>query len=107
MAVHKDTPETDIVSNAATGNRLRKRTSLPVMRRVRIFLAVHRFDDLVYYRRIEREAFLLLCGLRDGLPIMDALGLAFADTRLKEQQLAEKVQEYFAHAAELGWFCKP
>ncbi|QHN04298.1 DUF2063 domain-containing protein [Granulicella sp. WH15] len=107
MAVHKDTPDTDIVSNASTGNRLRKRTSLPIMRRGRVFLAVHRFDDLVYYRRIDREAFQLLSGLRNGLSIMEALSIAFADTRLKEQQLAEKVQEYFAHAAELGWFCKP
>jgi hypothetical protein len=34
---------------------------------------VHRFDDLVYYRRIEREAFRMLSALRDGSSISDAI----------------------------------
>jgi hypothetical protein len=107
MAVHKDVPETDIVSNAAIGGRQRKRVLLPPMRRNPIFLAVHRFEDLVYYRRIEQEAFRLLTALRDGSSILEAIGNAFADTKFGEDRLAVKVQEYFAHAAELGWFCRP
>jgi hypothetical protein len=77
------------------------------MHRAPIFLAVHRFEDLVYYRRIEQEAFRLLTALRDGSSILEAIGNAFADTKFGEDRLAVKVQEYFAHAAELGWFCRP
>jgi hypothetical protein len=107
MAVHRETPETDIVSNASLGRKQRKKLSLPPMRRTRIFLAVHRYDGLVYYRRIDREAFRLLSGLRRGLSILGAIGAAFAESNFDEDQLAAKVQEYFAHAAELGWFCRP
>jgi hypothetical protein len=107
MAVHKETPETDIVSNAAAERKQRKKLSLPTMHRAPIFLAVHRFEDLVYYRRIEQEAFRLLTALRDGSSILEAIGNAFADTKFGEDRLAVKVQEYFAHAAELGWFCRP
>jgi len=106
MAVHKDTPETDIVSNAATGRKQRKKVPLPSMRRTPTFLAVHRFDDLVYYRRIEREAFRMLSALRNGSSISHAIESAFHDSDLAEEHLAMKVQEYFTHAAQLGWFCR-
>jgi len=106
MAVHRDTPETDIVSNAAMGRKQRNRVPLPPMRRTPIFLAVHRFDDLVYYRRIEREAFRMLSALRNGLSISDAIGGAFSGSDFDEVHLAMKIQEYFTHAAQLGWFCR-
>jgi hypothetical protein len=106
MVVHRDAPETDIVSNAAMGRKQRNKVPLPSMRRAPIFLAVHRFDDLVYYRRIEREAFRMLSALRNGSSISDAIGSAFSDSSFEEEQLAMKIQEYFTHAAQLGWFCR-
>lgn len=106
MAVHRGTPEADIVSSAAVGRKHRKRVPLPPMRRTSIFLAVHRFDDLVYYRRIECEAFRMLSALRNGSSISDAIDSIFSSSDLDEEHLAMKIQEYFAHAAELGWFCR-
>lgn len=106
MAVHKDTPETDIVSNAATGRKHRNKVPLPSMRRTSIFLAVHRFDDLVYYRRVEREAFGMLSALRHGSSISDAIESAFCGSGFDEAHLAMKIQQYFTHAAQLGWFCR-
>jgi hypothetical protein len=106
MAVHRDTPETDIVSNAAMARKRRNRVPLPSMRRTPIFLAVHRFDDLVYYRRIEREAFRMLSALRNGSSISDAIESTFSGSDFAEEHLAMKIQEYFAHAAQLGWFCR-
>jgi hypothetical protein len=106
MAVHRGTPETDIVSSAAVGRKQRNRVPLPSMRRTSIFLAVHRFDDLVYYRRIEREAFRMLWALRNGLSISDAIDSTFSGSDLDEEHLAIKIQEYFTHAAQLGWFCR-
>jgi hypothetical protein len=76
------------------------------MRRTPIFLAVHRLDDLVYYRRIEREAFRMLSALRDGASIADAIENAFSGGDFAEEKLARKIQEYFTHAAQLGWFCR-
>jgi hypothetical protein len=106
MAVHRDTPETDIVSNAAMARNQRNRVPLPPMHRTTIFLAVHRFDDLVYYRRIEREAFRMLSALRNGSSISDAIESAFSGSDFAEEHLAMKIQEYFTHAAQLGWFCR-
>jgi len=107
LAVRKVTPELDIVSNAVSERKHSARVKLPQVRRTSVHLAVHRFENLVYYRRIDREAFLLLAALRDGSSIAGALEHAFAKAGLTAEEQAAKTQEYFAHAAELGWFCLP
>jgi hypothetical protein len=106
LAVRKDTPETEIVSNASMMKKEVKRMKLPAMRKKAVWLAVHRYDDVVYYRHIDREAYALLTALREGKPLAEALGMAFEKSRLTPQEQAAKIREYFAHAAELGWFCK-
>jgi hypothetical protein len=109
LAVHKETPASDIVSNAVL-EREQKQMSprrLPTMRRSAIYLAVHRFDNSVYYRRIDREAFLLLSALQRRIGVAEAIEAAFADSKIAAEEQAQKIQQYFAHAAELGWFCRP
>jgi Putative DNA-binding domain len=105
LAVKKGTPETDIVSSASSQRESRKRVQLPPMRRERIYLGVHRFDDSVYYRRIERETFLLLSALRAGSPVAEAVTKAFEKSKLSVEGQAELLRESFAHASELGWLC--
>ena len=63
LAVHRETPPSDIASNAAAERRQVKRERLPGMRRGAVRLAVHRFENSIYYRRVDREAFLLLSAL--------------------------------------------
>src|ERR1700735_706016 len=48
LALKKGLPETDIVSSAATQRGMCTRMRLPAMKRQRVYLAVHRFDDSVY-----------------------------------------------------------
>ena len=106
LAVHRETAQTDIMSNAVLERREVKRIRLPRMRRKAIHLAVHRFQNSVYYRRIDCEALLLLRALQKGEQLGVALEAAFRESTLTSEQQAAKIQEYFAHAAELGWFCK-
>jgi hypothetical protein len=106
LAVHKETPESDIMSNAVTERRKKTRLHLPAMRRAKTYLAVHRFDSLVYYRRIDREAYLLLAALQRHQTLAASIDAAFADSKLTQEEQAAKIQQYFAHAAELGWFCQ-
>jgi hypothetical protein len=65
-----------------------------------IFLAVHRVEFTVYYRRLEAGEFGLLRAIGQGRPIGDALD---AGTALEPQQ----VQTWFANWARLGWLCQP
>ena len=106
LAVRQNTPENDIVSNAVAQERKPSRqVRLPkVGRSSPTFLAVHRFENSVYYRRIEREAFLLLTAIREGHSITAVVDKAFSESSLQARERAAKLQDYFAHASELGWF---
>jgi hypothetical protein len=60
-----------------------------------IFLAVHRVDFTVYYRRLDPDEFRLLESLGEGQSIGQALDSVLAGT--------EQVQTWFANWAQLGW----
>jgi hypothetical protein len=106
LAVHRETGPSDIMSNAVSERRQTKRTRLPKMVRSAASLVVHRYENSVYYRRIDRENLRLLSALQQGLSLGDALASAFQGSKLSAEEQAAKIQEYFAHASELGWFCK-
>jgi hypothetical protein len=80
---------------------------LPKLRRRPTWLAAHRVDTYVYYRRLEREEFLTLAAIRSGLPLAEALAAGFADSRLPAPRRPQRVREWFANWAELGWICAP
>jgi putative DNA-binding protein len=105
LAVKKGAPQTDIVSSASSQRQSRSRVELPSMKRERVYLAVHRFEDSVYYRRIEQEAFLLLCALRAGASVTEAVSKAFEKSRQAPEGQAELLHRSFTHASELGWLC--
>src|ERR1700758_2916493 len=105
LAVKKHTPETEIVSNAANRRVAQTRPTLPAIRQERVWLAVHRFEDSVYYRRIDRETFLLLSALRSGATVSKAVALALDKTKLNFGSQANLLRDSFALASALGWFC--
>jgi hypothetical protein len=107
LTVKTHAPETEIVSSAAIRHESRTRPRLPRMRQERVWLAVHRFEDSVYYRRIDRETFLLLSALRSGASVSEAVAQAFEKTKLNAEGQANMLRESFAHASALGWFCGP
>jgi len=107
LAVHRESAPAEAASNAASEHKHKSLKRLPIMRRSAIYLVIHRFENEVYYRRIDREAFLLLSAIQAGAAIGAAIEAAFNDSALSVTKQAEKIQEYFAHAAGLGWFCLP
>jgi hypothetical protein len=106
LAVHRDTGPSDIMSNAAPEHRHGQRARLPKMLRSAVFLVVHRYDNSVYYRRIDRENFRLLSALQKGALLGDALESAFRASHLTPEEQAARIQGYFAHESELGRFCR-
>lgn len=105
LAFKKHTTEAEIVSSAASRRESQTRLKLPEMRQERVRLAVHRFDDSVYYRRVDRETFLLLSALRSGVTVSTAVALAFDRTKFNFKMQANLLRESFALASALGWFC--
>ena len=105
LAVRKDTPKNEIVSNAASEWKSHLKRDFPRVKRKRTFLAVHRFDDSVYYRPLNRQQFVLLSALRDELTISAAIATALKGSRLAPEEQGATVQQCFAHASELGWLC--
>ncbi len=73
----------------------------------RVFLAVHRVDFSVYYRRIRGEEYRLLGAIRDGQPIGKAIEYAFESSPASVNQQGRMLETWFATWAELGWLCAP
>jgi hypothetical protein len=103
LTVHKNKPDVDIVSNAVIERKTSRQVRLPKPRRSPTYLVVHRYRNSVYYRRIDREAFLLLSAIREGKPLAIVVDKAFCQSGLLPSMQAEKIHQYFVHAAELGW----
>jgi len=108
LDVNKYAEDAEAASNAVAGKR--KRASVRRFRRMRpepIFLAVHRHDDSVYFRRLEPEAYRLLEALHQGKSIQGAVGQAFRESAMPASKRAEAVRGWFELWAALGWFCRP
>jgi hypothetical protein len=70
-----------------------------------VYLAVHRHELVVHYKRLDGEMFQLLQALGQGATISDAVEVAYANTGLSPEQCQQHVQDSFALFAALGWFC--
>lgn len=100
--------EFSAVSNAV-GSSGKKRARTITVRRSRqpVFLAVHRLDHSVYFKRHEPEAHALLAALHGGATLGSACETAFAGTKIPAEKCAAKIREWFSRWAEFGWFCEP
>jgi len=88
-------------SNATTSARHAARgRKVPLPRRERIWMAVHRLDNRLYYKRLEVPAFKILTALRDGRTLTRAVAAAGRGVT------AGQVRDWFALWAELGWLCR-
>jgi hypothetical protein len=108
IQVNRASDERGAASNAALKQKhhdMTKRVSLS--NREQIFLAVHRRNFMVYYRRIEAEEYRLLSALRDGQPIARAIRCAFEDSSASTEEQQSMLEKWFAVWAELGWLCPP
>ncbi len=90
-------------SNVPTGRtrRSKLRTVLPV--RQQLFVAVHRLDLSVYYRRMSGEEFTLLCALREGCSISDAIDSSFQGSSVPSDDIPDLLRSWFSAWAQFGW----
>jgi hypothetical protein len=108
LEVRKEDEDTDFASNTFTEHRKRKRVrAVAKLKPAQIFLAVHRIDYSVYFRRIEQEEFAILTALRQGKTLSAAVESAFRKSAAPQEERPAKVQNWFATWSALGWFCRP
>ena len=105
IRVRRELDETDIVSNAVTErvHSRKRRRKLPQSDRV--YLAVHRVGNSVYFKRLDKEAFTILSALRDGKTLSEAVDTVDWSGRPIEEAMAD-VQKWFTYWSAQGWFCK-
>jgi hypothetical protein len=107
LEVRKEFEDTDFASNAFQEKYKRKRVqAVAKLKPAEIFLAVHRVEDSVYFRRIAREEFVILRALREGKSLGKAIVAAFGKSRVPAEERAGLVQQWFQNWAALGWFCR-
>jgi hypothetical protein len=71
-----------------------------------IFVAVHRIDQSVYFKRLEPEAFVLLQALREESSLSTAVATAFEARNVAESEILSTVQNWFESWSTLGWLCQ-
>ena len=71
-----------------------------------IYLAVHRVELSVYFKRLEPEAWRLLVALRDGATLEAACESAFETSEKPPEICVSLIQEWFSKWMQFGWFCR-
>jgi len=104
LAIKHDTG-TDVASNAFNERQKRKKVSAVArLKPADVYLAVHRIDFFVYFRRLEREEFTILRALQNGRTLDRAIELGFRSSRIPVAERASHVAAWFQNWAALGWF---
>ncbi|HTH53064.1 MAG TPA: DNA-binding domain-containing protein [Edaphobacter sp.] len=72
-----------------------------------IYLAVHRHENSVYYKRLGREDYLLLLAFQNNAPLGQAIEAAFTGSDIAESDRPAHIQSAFHFLMQMGWLCKP
>ena len=102
-------PQSDISSNIVMMDsaeaKPHKKHLLPKAKKV--YLAVHRQEFSVYFKRLNPEAFALVKALQQGQPLSQAIESSVDRTGKKLERIMEQLHDWFANWSQLGWFCRP
>jgi hypothetical protein len=102
-------PESDISSNVvmmdSSDAKQHKKFLLPKAKKV--YLAVHRQEFSVYFKRLKPEAFALARALQQGQPLSQAIDSSVNWSGKKLERVMEQLHDWFANWSQLGWFCRP
>ena len=93
------------VQPAPKAAKRRKRIRPP--KREKVYLAVHRHDNMLYYKRLESEAFTILTALSRGATVEDACAEAVTASDRTNIDWAAQIKGWFDNWSALGWFCRP
>jgi hypothetical protein len=106
IEVRKGLDELNVASNAFSERQKKKRVrQVAALKPAEIYLAVHRVDEEVYFRRLELEEYSILSALAAGKTLAQALGSAWTGSKISPADRQSHVQHWFQTWSSLGWFC--
>ena len=94
-------------NNATTQRRVRPDGPSISVQPETVFLAVHRQEFTVYYKRLERDQYQMLLVLQAGGSLADLFSLLSSDTSIDEADQPGFFQASFAEWSELKWLYDP
>jgi len=102
-------PESDISSNVVMmdSSDAKQHKKFPLPKAKKVYLAVHRQEFSVYYKRMKPEAFALVRALQQGQPLSQAIESSVNWSGKKFERVMEQLHDWFANWSQLGWFCRP
>jgi Putative DNA-binding domain len=75
-------------------------------KREHLHVAVHRYDNTLFYKRLDPEAFTILQGLRRGRTVEKACVAAISNSTRTCVDWPSQIKEWFSDWSSLGWFCR-
>jgi len=114
LAIRKDSEadgeqENDISSNIVVmehpGSEAPAR-SYPLPKAKKTYLAVHRQENVVFFKRLKPEGFALLRAMQEGQPLSQAIESSVNWSGKKLERVMEQLHDWFANWSGLGWFCR-
>lgn len=104
LAIKHDA-STNVASNAMQERQRRKKVSAVArLKPAPVFLAIHRLENTVYFRRLEREEFTILVALHKGRTLEQAIVAAFRASKIPTPHRPAHVASWFQNWSSLGWF---
>jgi hypothetical protein len=104
LAVKQDAPA-DMASNAMEERLKRKKVSAVArLKPTPVFLAIHRLENTVYFRRLQREEFAVLAALNRRRTLEQAVVSAFRGSKIQEAERPACVAAWFQNWSSLRWF---
>lgn len=105
----EEEPETDISSNVVMmdSSEAKPHKKFPLPKAKKVYLAVHRQEYSVYFKRLNPEAFALVRALKEGRPLSEAIEASVNWSGKKLERVMEQLHDWFANWSQLGWFCRP
>ena len=91
------------VDSGPTARARHKRIRPP--KREKVYLVVHRHDNMLYYKRLDPEAFAILSALNRGATVEDACVEAVNASVRTDIDWSAQIKEWFDNWSALGWFC--
>lgn len=105
IELRSESGSSDASSNNASAERKKRHVrKIAMLKPEEIYLATHRHENSVYYKRLHAEDYRLLKALLHGEAIGTAIDTAFAESTMAEEDRGTFLQQAFATWASLGWF---